>query len=121
MNALALLLLFSSWLDHIPARAHDRPNPLAQQVSSIAAGQHLYANECARCHGPDALGRGARPALVRPDLARLTDGDIFWLVTTGNAWHGMPAWQQMPEAQRWQIVTYLRSLNTTSSERKPAR
>jgi hypothetical protein len=42
-----------------------------------------------------------------------TPGEIFWVVTNGVVRHGMPSWSKLPEAQRWQIVTFLQSLNAS--------
>jgi hypothetical protein len=43
-------------------------------------------------------------------VAAATDGELFWLLK--NGYHGMPRWTRLPEAERWQIVGYLRSLQT---------
>jgi len=40
-----------------------------------------------------------------------TPGEIFWVITNGVVRRGMPSWSRLPEIQRWQIVTYLESLN----------
>jgi len=47
------------------------------------------------------------------DSARIraaTDGDLEWYLRQGDLAHGMPSWSSLPEAQRWQIIIYLRSL-----------
>jgi mono/diheme cytochrome c family protein len=44
-----------------------------------------------------------------------TDGDLAWLLRNGNSWKGMPSWSSMPDARRWQVVAYLRSLNPPAS------
>ena len=104
-----------SWLRRVPSADHARTNPLPDQSSAAAAGSHLYANECSKCHGDQAQGKGSRPALVSPRIAQSTDGDLFWLLKNGNPWKGMPAWSSLPDAQRWQIVAYVRSLNPSSA------
>jgi hypothetical protein len=40
-----------------------------------------------------------------------TPGTIFWILTNGVVRRGMPVWSRLPEQQRWQIVSYLKSLN----------
>ena len=104
-----------SWLRRVPAADHARINPLAAEPSAAAAGSHLYSNECSKCHGDQAQGKGSRPALTSPRIAQATDGDLFWLLKNGNPWKGMPAWSTLPDAQRWQIVAYIRSLNPPST------
>ncbi|HXN22460.1 MAG TPA: hypothetical protein VOA41_06930 [Candidatus Dormibacteraeota bacterium] len=37
-------------------------------------------------------------------------GDLFWFLTKGELRAGVPSWSRLPEAQRWQIVSYLKSL-----------
>jgi mono/diheme cytochrome c family protein len=125
--ASAVLLMGAStgaWLSRVPAKDHDRANPLTHDDQSAqtaaAAGAQIYAQNCAKCHGNDAMGRGNRPALISDRIARATDGDLFWIVTNGNPWKGMPPWQMLPEKQRWQLVTYLRSLNLANSAPEPS-
>jgi mono/diheme cytochrome c family protein len=101
-----------SWLRRVPAADHARTNPLSDPTASTKAGALLYSNECAKCHGDHAQGKGSRPTLVSERIATATDGDLAWLLKNGNSWKGMPSWSSMPDAQRWQLVAFLRSLNT---------
>ena len=43
-----------------------------------------------------------------------SDGEIFWYITQGDANNGMPSWASLPQQQRWQVITYLRSLSGKS-------
>jgi mono/diheme cytochrome c family protein len=107
-----------AWLHRVSSKDHARVNPLQRDAgtaeTAAAAGAQVFSNNCAKCHGGDAMGLHNRPALVSDRVAHASDGDLFWIVTNGNAWKGMPPWQMLPEKQRWQVVTYLRSLNQTS-------
>ena len=38
-------------------------------------------------------------------------GALFWILKNGSLRHGMPSFAHLPEPERWQIITYLRSLN----------
>ncbi len=104
-----------AWLQRVSPKDHARVNPLVQtaeaQRRAAAAGGQLFYNECAKCHGNDGGGRHGRPAVISDRIATATDGDLFWLMTNGNPWKGMPAWISMPEAQRWQMVAHLRAWN----------
>jgi quinohemoprotein ethanol dehydrogenase len=102
---------FTQWKKHVSAQERSRTNPLAADAKSVAAGAQVYGERCARCHGADANGHGRKPGLRGPDTTSSTDGELFWLLTNGDLAHGMPAWPQMPEPERWQLVTYLRSLS----------
>jgi mono/diheme cytochrome c family protein len=101
------------WLHRVPDEDHARRNPLAGQAEAVAAGSRLFAENCAKCHGADALGRThppPRPSLRTARIRHATDGDLAWMLRNGDPYHGMPQWSSLSETQRWQIVAYLRSL-----------
>jgi len=100
-----------SWLKKVPQTDRERVNPYAGQPSAAAAGENLFRNNCAKCHGANAEGKGSRPSLRSDRLADATDGEIAWIIKNGQMFKGMPSWGALPEQQRWQIVTYLRTLN----------
>jgi mono/diheme cytochrome c family protein len=100
----------SHW-DHVPARDHERVNPLTGRPDAVAAGALIYTDKCAQCHGNDARGNGRkRPSLRSDSLRRATDGDLEWFLRQGDLAHGMPSWASLPVEQRWQLVVYLKSL-----------
>ena len=107
---LAFAAAHSHW-DHIPAKDHERVNPLASKSEAAAAGALIYADHCAQCHRADAQGDGRkRPSLRSEALRHASDGDIEWFLRQGDLAHGMPSWASLPADQRWQLVSYLRSL-----------
>jgi mono/diheme cytochrome c family protein len=108
-----------SWLKRVPAADKAKVNPLAGQKEAVEAGQHLYQTECAHCHGAHTEGKGNRPALISERMKTATDGDLAWLLRNGNSWKGMPSWSSMPDGERWQLVAYLRSLNTSAEAQHP--
>ena len=118
--ALLLGAADGSWLRRVSAKDHARENPLTLTADSrahaAAAGKQLFYNECAKCHGADGGGLYRRPPMVSDRVDQATDGDLFWLMTNGVPWHGMPAWMMLPTTQRWQLVTYVRSLNLAEDE-----
>jgi mono/diheme cytochrome c family protein len=91
-------------------------NPFAGQAVAAAAGQRVFDDHCAQCHGEDALGRGKRPSLRSDRVQQATDGEIFWLLKNGNLAKGMPTWAALPEPMRWQIITFIKSLGPTARE-----
>lgn len=116
---LAILLCAAadgSWLKHVPAADRARVNPYAGQPDAIAAGARLFADHCAECHGPDALGRGKHPSLRSERVQGATDGEIFWLLKNGNLSRGMPNWSALPEQSRWQIIAYVKSLGPSAKQ-----
>jgi mono/diheme cytochrome c family protein len=112
-GVLALVLCAAaggSWPAGVPESYRRRVNPYAGQPEAIAAGGRLFADHCAQCHQPDALGRGTRPSLRSNLVQRATDGEIFWVLRNGILAHGMPSWSMVPEPSRWQIIAYLKNL-----------
>jgi glucose/arabinose dehydrogenase len=93
-----------------PASAGDIKNPYVGQPSHIAAGKAVYQQNCAMCHGGDAKGTGNVPPLVDQHVQQASDGSIFWYITHGDLNNGMPSWAKLPEEQRWQVVSFIRSL-----------
>ena len=102
------------WLQKVPAKDRARPNPLAKDPNAGAAGAKLFAEHCAACHGESAQGKAdakhVRPNLHAERVKQATPGELFWLLTNGSLKNGMPAWSRLPEPQRWQLITYLKSL-----------
>jgi len=45
-----------------------------------------------------------------PLVQQQSDGALFWKITNGNLGRGMPSFSALPEAQRWQLVLFLRRL-----------
>jgi mono/diheme cytochrome c family protein len=110
---LALVLCAAAggaWPGGVPESYRRKVNPYAGQPDAVAAGRRLYAEHCAQCHRPDALGAGKRPSLRSHLVQRSTDGELFWVLRNGILAHGMPSWSMVPEPSRWQIIAYLKSL-----------
>jgi glucose/arabinose dehydrogenase/mono/diheme cytochrome c family protein len=93
-----------------PESAQQMKNPYEGQPAAIAAGTQLYARNCLSCHGKTGEGSGNVPSLVDGKLETTTPGEVFWFITKGDKDNGMPSWAQLPEKQRWQIVSYVKSL-----------
>jgi glucose/arabinose dehydrogenase len=107
----ALLLAADDTKFHnAPDSAQQMKNPYEGQPAAIAAGTQLYARNCLSCHGKSGEGSGNVPSLVDGKLETTTPGEVFWFITKGDKDNGMPSWAQLPEKQRWQIVSYVKSL-----------
>ena len=106
----AYALAQAPWVGHVSNPDHAKVNPYANQPEAIAAGSRLFADHCAQCHGPDALGRKKRPSLRTVEVQGAADGEIFWLLRNGALRKGMPSWSSLPEPSRWQIIAYVKSL-----------
>jgi mono/diheme cytochrome c family protein len=109
--SLLLCAASSSRWDRVPAREHARINPLTARPDTTAAGALVYREHCAQCHRADGLGDGhKKPPLRSERVKSATDGDLEWFLRQGDLARGMPSWSSLPEAQRWQLVAYLRSI-----------
>lgn len=108
-----------AWLRKVGPSDRARTNPYAGSGEAIAAGRNLFLENCAKCHGENAQGRGSRPSLRSDRLRSATDGEIAWIVKNGNPFAGMPSWGGLPEPERWQLVAYLRSLNARERGAQP--
>lgn len=98
------------WKNDMPAAARERKNPSPQE-GDAQAGWRLFQRNCASCHGKEAEGRGKKPSLHSERVESASEGELMWLLTNGSIAHGMPSWTKLPEAQRWQLVAYLKSLS----------
>jgi mono/diheme cytochrome c family protein len=98
-----------SWMRKVPAVQRERVNPYAGNTNASEAGRVLFAEHCAQCHGRNALGRRG-PSLRSTRIERATDGELAWILKNGYLRKGMPSWSSLPEPERWQIISYLRSL-----------
>jgi len=36
---------------------------------------------------------------------------LFWFLRNGNLRQGMPSWSGLPDQQRWQIVSFLKTVH----------
>jgi len=97
-----------------PKKAAARRNPLETDPEAPAAGAKLFAQHCAECHGENAEGGKKGPSLRAPEVQQATPGAIFWVLTNGVVRRGMPVWSKLPDAQRWQLVSYIKTLGTGS-------
>ena len=95
-----------------PKKAAARRNPLERDPEAVAAGAKLFDQHCAECHGETAEGGRKGPSLRAREVQLATPGTLFWILTNGVVRRGMPVWSKLPEPQRWQIVTYVKSLGT---------
>jgi len=97
-------------LSKAPRKAAARANPLATDPDAVAAGAKLFSLHCTECHGEMAQGGKKAPSLLADEVQQATPGTIFWLLTNGVVRRGMPVWSKLPEPQRWQLVSYIKSL-----------
>jgi cytochrome c oxidase cbb3-type subunit III len=90
-------------------------NPYEGNAYAISEGQRLFNwYNCSGCHANG--GGGIGPPLIKADQRDWIYGgepfNIFDTIVKGRP-NGMPSWGgKIPEYQIWQIVTFVRSLNS---------
>jgi len=97
------------------AEARDR-------AAATAAGQTLYADNCAMCHGEEGEGVDAPPLNDSNFLHDTPDSRIFSVIGSGVPSTEMPAWNQahggpFTDEEIRQVVAYLRSWEDTAPDR----
>jgi glucose/arabinose dehydrogenase/cytochrome c5 len=89
------------------AAATENPHTSAQDLE---AGQAVFKKNCAVCHGAVGQGIGNVPSLAKGSAQSAKAGELFWFITKGDIPNAMPSWAQLPEEQRWQVVSFLHHL-----------
>jgi mono/diheme cytochrome c family protein len=102
-----------------PPKARAKRNPLENDPDAVAAGRNLFEQHCTECHGDQAEGGKKGPSLRAEQVQNAEPGAIFWILTNGVVWRGMPVWSKLPEPQRWQLVRYIKSLGVAKSTPVP--
>ena len=96
--------------------------PIQPNEENFVAGAHIYADQCAVCHGfhgkPSVVGTHefpSAPALWekhrRGDVVGVSDdppGETYWKVANGIRLTGMPAYKDvLNDTQMWQVTLLL--------------
>jgi mono/diheme cytochrome c family protein len=100
-----------SLVQEAPAKTAAKRNPMEGNEKARRAGAKLFARECSACHGRNAEGSDKAPPLRNAEVQQAPAGTLFWILENGSLHHGMPTFAHLPEPQRWQIITFLHSLN----------
>lgn len=94
-------------------------NPVAADERSLRDGRMQYSLNCAVCHGDRGAGDGPVTKFGFPPFAigagskaatQLTDGYIFGMIRNGRGL--MPPYNRIEESDRWDLINYLRALQS---------
>lgn len=117
-----LCFLCVAWL---PLHAQDK-NPFAGDPQAAKMGESQFRANCAFCHGLGARGGGRGPDLTRAQKRHgNADADLFRTINEGVPGTAMPpngATQQgvgMTEAEIWQVIAYIRSVQKKAPSEAP--
>jgi mono/diheme cytochrome c family protein len=102
----------------IPSEARTLRNPIPDSGHSRRKGAQLFLKHCTVCHGEDGRGNGpaARDLKTRPadltdrrEMARMTEGEIFWKIAHGR--DPMPPFRRlMRDEEIWHLTRYVREI-----------
>lgn len=101
-----------------------KTSPLPHTLKLLERGQNRYAIYCTPCHSPLGDGNGVvvQRGMLRPAsyhdarIIAMADGQIFDIITNGVNNRNMPSYRhQIPVADRWAIVGYIRALQRSQN------
>jgi mono/diheme cytochrome c family protein len=108
-----------------PAAAKELKNHRPQTEAGMSEAREHFVEHCSICHGVDGrgattIGRNLYPKV--PDMTnwqtqRLSDGELFYIISNGVRFTGMPAWggEDSPESI-WALVSFIRRLPQLTPE-----
>lgn len=111
----------------VPAGAKDEKSPLTASPDVVKRGAAIFADHCARCHGPNGKGDGkdsTHAADLTDDLRTElnTEGVLFYKVWNGHAIQlrtqvdDMPAFSRtLTRDQVWTVIEHLKVLRTPAA------
>jgi mono/diheme cytochrome c family protein len=97
-------------------------NPVALTDQNLIQGIHLYAKNCAACHGdakgdvsssPIAKGEYPKPPQLANDgVEDDPEGYSFWKIKHGIRLTGMPSWKHaLNDQQIWTLALFLKHMD----------
>jgi mono/diheme cytochrome c family protein len=113
----------------VARRAPRTSNPMAASPETWRAGLSHYKENCVMCHGAPGVdesefGQGLNPPapdLTLPAIQKMSDGELFWIVSNGIRMTGMPAFSPTHKPEEvWKIVSFVRHLPELTDEEQRA-
>ena len=97
-------------------------NPMALTEQNLLDGVHLFAQNCAVCHGsakgaaaPSPIAKGLYqkpPQLATDGVEDDPEGDSFWKITHGIRLTGMPSFgDSLGDRQIWTLALFLKHMD----------
>jgi hypothetical protein len=101
-----------------------KKNPVLPTPEGLAEARKIYGYDCAMCHGKDGDGKGDLAADMKLELhdwrdpstiEKITDGELFWVVSYGRGKMVGGEADRSPEKLRWNLVNLIRSFGKKGS------
>jgi thiosulfate dehydrogenase len=96
-------------------------DPLPENDQNLSAGIHLYAANCAVCHGaadekPSMAAQGMYikpPQLAKDGVEDDPESETYWKIAHGIRFSAMPAFERrLTDTQMWQLAQFLKHLDS---------
>ena len=111
----------------IAHHAKDVANPFRDDKDALAVGLDHYKENCLECHAAPGFASSEfskglsppAPKLTTDSIQKMSDGQLFWVVSNGIRMTGMPGFSSThDEGEIWKIVAFVRHLDSLSDEEK---
>jgi mono/diheme cytochrome c family protein len=102
----------------IPAEDAAKKNPVKPTSEGMAQAKKLFGYHCAMCHGKDGDGKGDLASDMKLELkdwrdpnslAKMTDGELFYIITNGRGKMAGGEGDRTKEQVRWNLVNVVRA------------
>jgi mono/diheme cytochrome c family protein len=102
-------------------------NPTTATAQTLEQARGSYTGSCSQCHGTSGNTQGAfgqtsfPPAtdLSSQNARNLSDSQMFYIIKNGLGFTPMPAFKdQYSDSEIWNIVNFIRMLQTTSPDQQ---
>jgi cytochrome c len=111
----------------MPEAQKQMRNPVPASDEVLAEARIHFADHCANCHGNDGSGttligqnfHPRTPDLTKIETQSFSDGELFYMISNGIRFTGMPAWgkgRPEPDLDSWKLVHFIRHLPSITSE-----
>jgi len=104
-----------------------KKNPIAPTPEGLAEARKLFGYHCAMCHGKEGDGKGDLAEEMKLQLhdwrdassiEKMTDGELFWIVSNGKGKMLGGEGDRTPEKMRWNLVNLVRSFGKKGAGEK---
>ena len=99
----------------VAVQAFAQDPPVAAPGTPQAAGRQIFLTRCASCHGTTANGGEFAPGITSRIPLR-SDGDLVRILHGGLPSSGMPAFPDLVDPDRANLISFLRTLRPPGGE-----
>jgi mono/diheme cytochrome c family protein len=112
---------------HMTPEDAAKKNPIASTPEGLAEARKLFGYHCAMCHNANGDGKGDLAVEMKLELhdwrdastiEKMTDGELFWIVSNGKGKMLGGEGDRTPEKIRWNLVNLVRSFGKKGAGEK---